>query len=393
MKCSSLINFLASGLVLLALPAFAEGEALSSPPAALTDLEAKEFIYDDSTEAIEIAEFEEPQVGGLGIWSAQRHQLPYDLWKEVDEKGALGLIGQLPAEYKSLALRNLILRLLTVETARSDYSQAFISVRAAKLVQMGEVKLAANLYDVVPKATRSKSFEREAFLASITGDSLKANCEQIDKMQAESPDVFWQRFQLICQQKQGESDKAQLALALLQEQNEVPELFQTLLTLNSDDKESEIPELTTIEEKGWVTLLGLAPDNEAKPLETLKAPSDIAPDISLSPLNQTEPDYRKAHLSFALRRIWEKPLSIEVEERFRATISNVPVKEISPRWQEAVQEYHDAGQRLKALVSLLIPLTDSLSNYTVHDMAFLVQELRSLGMPEDAAAVTEELLQ
>ena len=66
--------------------------------------------------------------------------------------------------------------------------------------------------------------------------------------------------------------------------------------------------------------------------------------------------------------------------------------EISPLWREVAVKMQDNGQRFSALTTLLQPLTKPLKHYTIGDLAFVIGELKALGLPNDAAAIAEEAL-
>ncbi|MDG1286625.1 MAG: hypothetical protein P8P30_03565 [Rickettsiales bacterium] len=409
---------------------------LSEPPAELADEtiaeEGDDITPEEEVElmanepGIEIAEFEAPKSGGLGLWSASRLGVPYSLWQGIDEKQVLPLLAQIPEAVESPAIRNVRTRVLVMETARSDFSEAVLMARVNALLKMGQAVLATKLLENVPESIASDALRKQLYLLKIlSADSNEAVCQQADAQQADKPEAFWQRFQVLCYTLAAETSKAQLSVELLREQNHASESFTQIIQAIIDKKSLEVDvQSLEREELAWVSLAQKLPEElEGLSIETLAlvalngklkgelakqvkvqnlnvdsvaAPKDNSPDVPLAFMrlsgDAAMSDVRRALMAAAMRRAWGKPISIEMEEALLARSYRAELNELSVIWQEMATKMQDNEQRLEALFLLLRPMTDELSRYTVGDLNFLVGELKSLGLNHDAAAIAQEAL-
>lgn len=430
------------GLVVLASPALAEDVDLSQPPAAVrakeTDVitspemqKTKETVTIRTDKPIEINDYEAPQSGGLGLWSDDRVGIAADIWQSVSEKDLLTRLSQLPAQVESPAIRNLIVRLLVMETSRSDLSEAVLTARIEALLKMGQASLARQLLESIPASLLSDVLQRQLYLLKVfTTDTGEAACQEADTIQSEKPDAFWQRFQVLCYAKQGDRAKAALGLELLREQNDLPEPFEAILQYALDAKTNPL-ELKTLPESrealAWLVFAGKLPekleglqlrrlallqkhaklsDEDKQKIrqysvnaDTISKPHGDTPDIPLSVLHlktragADAVPTRKALMALVMRRSWEMPVPVEVEDDLRGRSYRGEVTENSLIWRETSAHLQENEQPLAALMALLVGVEEPLFHYTTSDIAFLVDELRSLGLPEDAAAMAEEAIQ
>lgn len=425
-----LITSICLAMLFFALPADAARKKhdLSEPPAAVAgNVVVDEAELVETDEPIEIADFAEPKSGGVGLWSASRVGLPYDIWQEVTEEEVLQLLNMLPETPNSESVRNLYLRMLLMETGRSDFSEKVMIARTNALLNMGQAKLASKLLNVVPIGFRTNGIEKQIYLLdAIAGKSTKSSCKIANEKQITEPDAFWQRFQVLCLVRDDDNrDKGHLGLELLREQNNVPKLFEVIIGALADKSEVktdiDVKSLKR-EELAWLMLSQKMPDikiEDEMPLEQLAliglnsdyseyikdkglnlrkvpTPKDSSPSISLSTMRLKKDakmkDVRRALLALAMRRAWDKPVSVETEDALLTRQYKGEMVEINQIWRESVNNMQDNGHRLAALFHLLKPVDGSLANYTVSDLSFLVRELQALGLPNDATAIAEEAL-
>ncbi len=382
---------------------------------------------------IAIADNSEPSIGGLGIWPAEGVNLPYDLWNNISEEYAIKLIKGLPQQIFSNSIRNLVIRLLTSETARSDLSEAFLTARVNALLRMGQASLA---YKLLLRAPENRLLEKNAktlhLLNAISGSEKAMFCETAQNYQDDTPDAFWQRFTVICFALKGDNAKAQLGLELLNEQNNAPPLFSDTLKALIQKKPVSVSKLSSLsrEELAWLAAASKIPNKSVDKSDTilsfekqsllmlatkehrnlfkdnaarfafnqtqLQPLSDVTPDIPLKSVNiDSNADssaVRKALLTLAMRRVWGKPVSLEIEQSLWRKKHTATMTELSSLWREISVNQQDDNQRAASLLTLITPLTDPLRNYTINDVEFIVMELKSLGLLDDAVAVTEEVL-
>ncbi|GEM_PF-5416834 len=440
--------FLRSNLVLAAFllvtsSAWAQERAdLSAPPVGLSEevtlsdvMEAQDEVISPEEEAelmasepaIEIAEFEAPKGGGMGFLSANKAGLPYNLWQGLDEKQVFSLLEYVPESIQSAAIRHLWARVLVMETARADFGESVLAARVNALLKMGQAKLAIKLLENVPESVASADLQKQRYLLqTLAANSNKTVCKQASDHQAANPEAFWQHFKVLCQALNQETAKVQLGVELLREQNHASDLFTNIVKsiINKTPLEQNIKMLKR-EELAWLGFAGKLPKGieEGLSAETLSlialkgqpstelaklakekhlnishlsAPRDSSPDIPLSLMRlketSSDDDTKNALVAVAMRRAWDKPISIEVEESLISRAYQAKVKELSVIWREEASKLQDSEQGLEALFVLLRPLTGKLSDYTVSDLTFLVGELKALGLTNDAAAIAQEAL-
>lgn len=384
---------------------------LSVPPEEVISAAEEAYyteVYDDDesvsdkSSAIEIAEYSAPQSGSIGLRSTQELQLPDNLWQKIPEDKAVGLINAMPSEVSSNAVKNMLVRLLVAETGRNDFGDAVLTARINKLREMGQVQLASKLLDSVPEAMLPFALQKEKFLLNtLASRENGAQCDLASVQQSSTPNAFWHRMKVICQAKEKKTAEAQLGLALLREQNNAPKGFDALVQGLLNDNKSKLSEVELADNDGeasaWRKLAGLAAAKDSSNVSLPPVPDDSSPQVALSLLNVKASDAdskkRKAFMAAQIRTIWQKPISIEVEEKLKAVQYRTELVEISPLWRSHIGHLIQDGAQLKALLTLLEPLKQSLSYYTIGDLGFVMQELIALGLANDATALAEEALE
>lgn len=387
---------------------------LSSPPAEIIALQDKVELLEDEG-GIEIADYAAPQSGTIGLWTANELNLPDDLWQNISEADALKLVAALPADIQSEAVKTIILRVLTVEPARSDFTGAMLMGRVNALLKMGQAELARQLLAAVPDSLVSDDILKQKFLLEVAKSSSRDElCKQASDKQTSEPGAFWQRFKVLCLTVNGENDKAQLGLALLREQNNASELFAEIVSAIGNDKSELVRKEYEREALIW-SLFANSPEQEegmskeqqalltlnkssqnGLNLQAIKIPSDSSPNISLS-LMRVEPkatatEVRRALLAAAFRRVWDKPIPVETEDALLSQSYRTELTELSPIWSEAISLMLENNQRLASLLIMVRPLTAPLSHYTVGDLSYITSELNALGLANDATALADEAL-
>ena len=377
---------------------------------------------------IAVSEYQEPQSGGLGAWSVNHSGLSVDLWQNLQERQIINQLAQIPARIESRAIRELTLRTLMMETVRHDLSEAVLLARADALLRMGQGKLASELLKAVPDSLLSDAIMQSRHLLAVFANaSHKRICKQVHEFQKNNPQAFWQRFHILCLFDAKEEAKAQLGLELLREQNLAPTLF-TEITHSLANKKSKLPEIhfsdLSREELAWLIFAKKlpAPDKSASleqlslitlgdhasgeweeaiepfspNLKDIRKPRRQSPDIALSLMRlkkEAKPSMvRRALLAFALRHLWEKPVSIETEEALSQRHYQKDMTELAPIWRVQASNLQDSDLKLSALLTLLRPFTRSLHHYTISDLVFLIDELKTLGLREDATIIAMEAL-
>lgn len=419
----SLVNKILLPLALFASQAaYAQIEDLdlSSPPAEIITLqEEAEIIAGNPDMGIEIAEYAAPQSGAIGLWTGSELNIPDDLWLNIAEEKAISLLAALPDGVESKAVQNIFYRVLTMETARSDFTESLLLARVNALLKMGQAELARKLLAAVPESLLSDELAKQKFLLEMAKANARDKlCQQATDKQSNAPDAFWQRFNVLCHAVSGDNAKVQLGLALLSEQNNASELFKKLVKAVNDKEVAFDRKTMQREELIWslfakdeANIDGLSKEQRAivtlnhtlnqkqkgaLNIKAVSTPNDSTPNISLS-LMRLKPDAsaqksRIALLAAALRRVWDKPVPVEMEDSLLNVNYRSELTELSPIWRELTEGMLENNQRLSSLLMMLRPLTQPLSDYTVNDLAFVSRELNALGLANDAVAVAEEAL-
>ncbi len=390
---------------------------LSSPPTEIISIaEEAEIMGEEQQDmGIEIAEYAAPQSGAIGLQSANELNVPDDLWYNVSEADALKLLDAISEQPKSKAVQTILYRVLTMETARGDFTEAMLMARVNTLLKLGQAELARQLLAAVPESLVSPDMAKQTFLLEMAkANSREKLCLQAQDQQSNAPDAFWQRFNVLCHASAGKNAKAQLGLSLLREQNNASEIFSNIVNsigekeVKLEFKESQREALIwslftkaslevenlTLEQQALLALSGKP--KEGMNVKAVSVPNDNSPDISLS-LMRLKPsadnkEKRKALLAVALRRVWDKPISVEMEDALLSTNYRGELTELSTIWREATGVMLENNQRLAALLMMLRPVNQPLSHYTVGDIAFMSSELNALGLASDAVAIAEEAL-
>jgi hypothetical protein len=188
-------------------------------------------------------------IDSVGLIDESRGGLPGTLWNGSDRALIDRLIGEIPAETSSPAMRALARRLLTsAGTAPASAGEPpktnFVAVRARQLMTMGEVPSAAALVQLIPMRNE------DATLARVSLDTLwlsydYANaCSLVRSQVQRFTDVSWQRALVFCQALNGEHARAQLGLDLLREQGgEDDAAFRRLIAALNDDPRAKVDSL------------------------------------------------------------------------------------------------------------------------------------------------------
>ena len=430
-KMNVLLTMALTATLAISSPVWAE-DPLSNPPKSLIKVsDISEVANTTSNEAesfVEQADEQSPLAGGLGDLTVNEAQMPADLWQNISEEKILDILNDWPATIKSPSLRHLLMRALLVETVRADLTEAVIMARSKALLSMGQPILARKLLQVVPDSLKSSVIEEETFLlGAFIESSQKSQCKFTSDRQISYPQPFWQRFQVLCLAKSKERSKALLGLELLREQNNATDLFASIvnqiLENTEADAKTELSKLNR-EELAWLVVANKLPEIpnnlsleraallaangkiKNKAIDSWKAfginkrsitsPNDSSPDVALSLMKLRDDSstvkVRRALLAFSIRRLWEKPVSVETEKALLNKHFFGDAKQLSPAWREQSALLQDNEEKLPALLALLKPLTDVSSVYTIHDLTFVMHELKAMGLVEDAVAFAEESL-
>jgi hypothetical protein len=175
---------------------------------------------------------------GVGLIDAGSGGLAADAWTASNRPFAERLVRDLPAPIASTPARALATRALVSASGAPQGTGGanFAALRALKLRQLGDIGAAADLAGRIPQRTGDENLLRilidEAWLA---GADERA-CGHVREALAVSRHADFQKALMFCQALAGDSNRAQLGLAMLRDQG-VPEdaAFVTLLLAAGGD--------------------------------------------------------------------------------------------------------------------------------------------------------------
>ena len=100
-----------------------------------------------------------------------------------------------------------------------------LEARIGALAAMADWDDALALIDLVPGETRSPQLVRTRIDGLLAKDRLDPACGEASHTAAQSPDVYWQKLQILCQLAAGQKSPAAVSLGLLREQGTDDKLF------------------------------------------------------------------------------------------------------------------------------------------------------------------------
>ncbi len=192
----------------------------------------------------------------------------YDMWLGTGRAIVERLLPQLPVSSSSVAIRDLMRRLL-LSIARVPEGKpsgvSLVAIRIKLLATMGDLVAVNTLLNVTPgRATDSGLARIEAETRFLSNDNARA-CALAGGQIKDQNVTFWQKAFFFCQALAGEHDKAALGISVMRETGDQDEVFFSLIDSLASGTP---PALTTLADP---TPLHLAMARVAK----AKLPSDV----------------------------------------------------------------------------------------------------------------------
>ncbi|MBL8834139.1 MAG: hypothetical protein JNL71_17235, partial [Rhodospirillales bacterium] len=231
---------------------------------------------------------------GIGLIDASNGGLAADAWAASGRALAERIVRDLPAPIASTPARALAVRALVSisGTPAGESKTNFAALRALKLRQLGDIGAAADLAGRIPQRTGDENLLRilidEAWLA---GADERA-CGHVREALAVSRHPDFQKALMFCQALAGDSNRAQMGLALLRDQG-VPEdaAFITLLFAAGGDGKGV--KVDTLRNASPLSLAMLRAAKVAPPADTAQT-ADPAVLASLAKGELGTPEFRLA---------------------------------------------------------------------------------------------------
>lgn len=183
-------------------------------------------VIERAPEGIEVAPLGEIATDYGGTLDPRAGGFPLDMWRDSDRGFVERLLAQLPVVPQSPALRSLARRLLlsSVEAPEGPATVDLRSVRADRLMALGERRAAAELLALVPESKRDATTERLRLESAwLAGEDEKACGDVANLIRRYDQDLYLQKALIFCQARAGQTDEATLGLDLLREQGHADE--------------------------------------------------------------------------------------------------------------------------------------------------------------------------
>ena len=154
------------------------------------------------------------------------------MWENTSRMLVDSLLGQLPVNTASPAMRDLMRRLLLSNAAAprgASEGGSLVALRASLLTAMGDLEGVELLLATVPQRGSHEELERvETDTRFLANDNARA-CRIAAGRIGETDNPYWQKALIFCQALAGEYDKASLGVALLREMGETDRVFLGLM--------------------------------------------------------------------------------------------------------------------------------------------------------------------
>jgi len=185
----------------------------------------------------------------IGNLSIEDGGLGWNMWQGTDSTFAKFLLGELPVNAPSAAMRNLAKRLLISDAYQPskkieiglkalspsgkpiemlDHDATFLSLRFKKLASLGAKNELLELTKTVPVEDVVGELAKEAIYARLLSGETIQVCNEVIGFAERTNETYWRKALIVCQLILGKRDAALLSLELL------------LAELNSEDNFAEL---------------------------------------------------------------------------------------------------------------------------------------------------------
>lgn len=197
--------------------------------------------------------------GAVGTLDAASGGFRADMWSGTPRSTIQRLIGSVPGEIRSPAMRSLAERLLLTAAALppadgaaagDDAPRSILSLRVERLQDMGLVDAAKALIEAAPTRASDPDLVRLYVENLLLANDLGGACTVAKRDAGKLVSQFWQRIGVFCLLLAGDNDGAQLGASVLAENAE-------------------------FDDKPFLALVDMMAQNRPAPLESLPSPSPL----------------------------------------------------------------------------------------------------------------------
>ena len=165
----------------------------------------------------------------LGTLDPRQSGLGADLWGGVPRAVVARLVPAIPAALPSPTLRDLARRLLLASAVAPEGPKgegpSLVSLRAQKLVEMGDTADLRALSDVIPRSFEDEALARTIIEARLIDNDTAGACAQIGQHIHRYQGTFWQKAQIFCQALDHQTQQVEMGIGLLHDEGEVDPAF------------------------------------------------------------------------------------------------------------------------------------------------------------------------
>ncbi len=176
----------------------------------------------NTNRGVEVDQLEAINTDELGTITAKDGGFGFEMWKGTSFSLIEKLLTELPVSSQSEVIRNLMERLL-LSRAKMPKGKTnrkhgeFIKLRIRALIELGEIKKARALFDVIPNSTQDHQLVLLDVKLSLLSFDYERACSVTARQFDEIQDPFLQEVLNFCRIIDGDKDKAALGISLMRE--------------------------------------------------------------------------------------------------------------------------------------------------------------------------------
>ncbi|MFY8095608.1 MAG: hypothetical protein ACOVN0_19180 [Niveispirillum sp.] len=178
---------------------------------------------------VEELQAQDPELAGT--MGPDNGGLPADLWQGLPRADVEALVAGIPAGLTSPALRGAARSLLLTSAdglGAGEKTRDFAALRAEALLRIGDADGADALRNVAPAILEDEGAALAWLEMQFFAGNRQAACDQAPGLLSRFQHPVWQKWQIVCQVANGQTDAVYLTLDLMREQGDKDDLFARL---------------------------------------------------------------------------------------------------------------------------------------------------------------------
>ena len=176
----------------------------------------------ESDDKFKSKELKNIDVNTVGTLTKDEGGLGYDMWSGSKRNVIKDYLENLPINRESNLAIELIKKLLLSNAdvpESKDQKNDLILIRINKLIELGDFENAKSLIDLIVNNNNEEILMKQVQI-NLSLNNFDLVCSDIDeKRKNYKQNLFWRKVEIFCQILNGETNKANLSLTLLKEDN------------------------------------------------------------------------------------------------------------------------------------------------------------------------------